>query len=464
MATDARALPLADGSSVTRGETLRQLPGKRDVFAGTWKGRAVIAKVFLDSRRGAVHAQREADGLMAFHAGGIAAPTILYRGMDQHNNPVILLQRIQPAESLAHGWALADADRRQVLLAQMMDVLVRQHEAGVCQTDLHLDNFLLSGGTIYSLDGAAVESQTQPLGQARSLENLALFFSQLLPEHDVSGVETARLYADRRGWPHDLIDRELPGLIRSQRLGRWLNLRPKLYRECSAIVHRQSAAGEYFAARTMDEALQQLALDPDATCPGEPGRLLKNGNTATVWRTRLDEMPVVVKRYNIKNRRHALKLAGRQSRASISWSNAHMLKLFGIATPRPLALVYRRKTALARVSYFIAEAVPGPDLRAWIDSHGDDAAAIDGIAAEVATLLRRLHALCITHGDMKATNIIVHDGMLYLIDLDAMRRHRSIRRFRRAWRRDMQRFLANWSSQPAVLASMRAHIGVLADE
>ena len=53
---------------------LRRLPGRREVFAGNRAGEAVVAKVYLDPRRAGVHARREAAGLEAFAAAGVAAP------------------------------------------------------------------------------------------------------------------------------------------------------------------------------------------------------------------------------------------------------------------------------------------------------------------------------------------------------------------------------------------------------
>jgi len=66
------------------------------------------------------------------------------------------------------------------------------------------------------------------------------------------------------------------------------------------------------------------------------------------------------------------------------------------------------------------------------------------IAAALLTLFGTLHALRISHGDLKATNLLWHDGQVVLIDLDAMTQHRSSRTHAQAWQRDRARFLRNW--------------------
>ena len=159
MVSESPLLTLADGKVVECGQTLRSLPDRRQVFAGQFGGRPVIVKVFLDRRRGPVHFRRELDGLHAFHNAGIAAPEVLYAGSDAQGRPVIVVARIGNAVALAALWQEAEPDLRRKLMQRMMDLLARHHAAGICQTDLHLDNFLVADGLIYSLDGDGVLAQ-----------------------------------------------------------------------------------------------------------------------------------------------------------------------------------------------------------------------------------------------------------------------------------------------------------------
>jgi len=200
MDTDSSPLALASGDVVECGETLRSLPDKRQVFAGELNGRAVIVKVFLDPRRARVHFRRELDGLHAFHNAGIAAPEVRYAGSDAAGRPVIVLARIGNAVALSTLWRQARPEQRARLMQRMVELLARHHAAGICQTDLHLNNFLVADGLVYSVDGDGVLAQEGELDERRSLQNLALYFSQLDPDQDPQSLAIAAHDAHRRGW------------------------------------------------------------------------------------------------------------------------------------------------------------------------------------------------------------------------------------------------------------------------
>ena len=74
----------------------------------------------------------------------------------------------------------------------------------------------------------------------------------------------------------------------------------------------------------------------------------------------------------------------------------------------------------------------------------------DGTAvpeAEINALVELLNALIrekISHGDLKGHNILWHQQRCYLIDLDAMQQHHSMRSFTRAYLKDRTRLLRNW--------------------
>ena len=50
----------------------------------------------------------------------------------------------------------------------------------------------------------------------------------------------------------------------------------------------------------------------------------------------------------------------------------------------------------------------------------------------------------ISHGDMKATNFIYTSKLLYVLDLDSMRRHKMAVRFRNRFSKDLARFRKIW--------------------
>ena len=455
---DATRLKLIDGGQVECAAVLRSLPGKREVYDAVSDGRPAIVKVFLDRRRAKVHFQRELDGLRAFHNAGIAAPQVLYAGEDDASRPVIVLARIGEARTLSDVWQEAGEDERQRLMQRMMELLARHHLAGIYQTDLHLNNFLVAEGLIYSLDGDGVLAQEGALDERRSLQNLALYCSQLDPDRDAFSLDMSSHYARLRSWPEALVRERLSPLIDAARMYRWRKFRAKIYRDCTAVQQSRAAGRTCFAVRSYGDALQRLLGDLDASCPVESSERLKDGNTATVWRADLGDLGLVVKRYNIKDRWHGVSRLFRESRASISWRNAHMLQMFGIETPDPVAYCLRREEPLQPVGYFLAEALAGVSLKDWVAQSRGEPDEIRRVAIMIGRLLARLRRLRITHGDLKAANLILHGERLFVIDLDSMRLHRFGVTFEYAWRKDMARFEANWSEMPEVAQIMRDEI------
>jgi tRNA A-37 threonylcarbamoyl transferase component Bud32 len=187
--------------------------------------------------------------------------------------------------------------------------------------------------------------------------------------------------------------------------------------------------------------------DPDATFPGRD-QALKNGNTCTVWAAMAGAQPLVIKRYNVKNLWHGIKLSTRRGRAFISWENAHRLLFYGIATPCPVALLKERRGALQPVAYFIMEQVEGVAAHEWFPDPKVPWEQKQRMAERIARLFGQLKEQRISHGDMKASNILLVADEPMLIDLDAMRQHSWGSEFRKARARDMRRFMRNWEGMP----------------
>ncbi|MCK5311250.1 MAG: hypothetical protein KAJ62_04030 [Desulfobacteraceae bacterium] len=178
--------------------------------------------------------------------------------------------------------------------------------------------------------------------------------------------------------------------------------------------------------------------------------LLKNGNSATIVKFKIDQTEVVIKRYNMKTIAHALRRAFKRTRAEHSWKFAHLLQEKGIHTPFPVAMKEKRLGPFRNKAYFIYEYVKGSTAFDYFHNSevGYDDKSI--IAEKIITMLDTLKSSMISHGDMKATNIIIHSNKPYLIDLDSMKTHKSNHRFRRAWKKDMNRFMQNWDDLPEI--------------
>jgi len=193
------------------------------------------------------------------------------------------------------------------------------------------------------------------------------------------------------------------------------------------------------------------------------GRMLKDGDRCTVVAVDSlgDGPPMVLKRYNLKNHFHTATHAVMRSRAAWGWINATRLLEAGLPTPRPLAMLEERRGGVLRMrSYLLTTFVPGRSLLDVVQAGGLDGARLRDQAKQFTVIWQKLGQLRLGHGDMKASNFLVDpDHRLWLIDLDGMRRHRSLMWLRRERRNDMRSFMRNWRDRPDVAAIFRARIG-----
>lgn len=419
------SLTLADGGRVDFRAVLRWLPGRRLSGVAEWQGRPVFAKLFFGAGA-ARYAQREQAGLAALSAAGLPTPGVL-TVFDLPGAVLLLSEYLDGAITLEQALEATHENTRH--LVESLALLGRLHGAGLVHDDLHLGNFLFHGETPWLIDGDGVHAASP--GQC--VDNLALFLSQLPLADDAQRAALLAAYA--RPVDPELLDAAVTG-CRQRRLRRFLG---KTLRNCTQFAVDRTARRFSTYLRAADDVLAPLLTDPDAALAA--GRLLKDGGTCTVAALETGRAPLVIKRYNLKHWRHALSRAWRPSRAWHSWLAAHRLAFYGIATPPPLAMLEERFGPLRGRAFLLTGWCPGDNLLHVLDAGQEPP---PPLATAIESLFAVLHRVRITHGDLKATNLLWHAGRLFLIDLDATVEHRNAAAFRRAWRRDRARFLRNW--------------------
>jgi tRNA A-37 threonylcarbamoyl transferase component Bud32 len=435
-------------------EVVRAIPGRRLVCRGAWQGKDVFIKLYLDGDK---YWQAECRGLQALADKGIAAAAVLHAGTaDRGALHVIVLQAIQPAETLETALSQAHEEAARIaLLQRAVACIASHHRAGLEQRDIHLNNFLLAGECLYTLDGGGIhDSGDAELPVTQSRDNLALFFAELYPDDDAFIDRVLPVYLQRRSWSSDDLPvatlRQRTNHFRDRRLRRFLK---KVFRDCSAFICVRSWRSFRIYDRTMDSAeMVEFLSDPDASLQHADAQYLKQGNTCTLWMTRVGDRRLVVKRYNIKGMKHGIGRAFRKTRAAVSWMNAHRLGMYGILTARPVALIEARFGPVRGRAWYISEFVAGDDASSLCGQTTPDRAGQIRAGQQVTDLLAQLALSSLSHGDMKATNFILSQQGAVVIDLDAMQKHVAPESFRRAQRRDLLRFMRNWEDCPEIKA------------
>jgi tRNA A-37 threonylcarbamoyl transferase component Bud32 len=192
------------------------------------------------------------------------------------------------------------------------------------------------------------------------------------------------------------------------------------------------------------------SLDEMLEVAKKPAKI-KNSHTNVVARLECEGRSFIVKRYNIKGFWHALSRCWRPSRAWVAWCNGNRLRFLGMATPQPIALIEKRFGPLRGVAYIIMQTIDGVPLSKLSTINQPH-------IKQTAQQILQLAAANISHGDMKASNFMVSDKDVYLIDLDSMKQHHSALVFKKMFKQDMERFMRNWQQQPEVAAAFQAEL------
>ena len=429
-------LSTADGATPVRCEALlRVLPGRRIVARAMHDGRVVLAKLFVGPRA-SVERQWEERGHFAFIRAGVATPEIVGGGNLLGGGEALLFEYLDGATPIT------EAD-----LPQTMPIIARLHAHGVVQNDLHLGNLLRTARGLFLVDGGGVSGMgdDKPLSLRASVRNLALFLAQFGIRAETGFVAAWHAYCVARGFK--TIDADGSPLLEAVHRARRIRLRAyqkKVLRDCSEF-YAERGFGYFFVCdrASFNERIDALIDDIDEQFAR--GRVIKAGNTATVARVYVDGAPLVIKRYNIKSWRHAISRMWRPTRAQRAWQNAHRLRMLGIPTVQPVALIEHRFGPLRRSAYFVMRDEGGIDLRERFESRH-----IKALVALFADLSRA----GLVHGDTKATNFVDVAGTVHVIDLDAMRAPRTKAALQRGVARDVERFIANWTDSATIRAAL----------
>jgi tRNA A-37 threonylcarbamoyl transferase component Bud32 len=351
---------------------------------------------------------------------------------------------------------------QQKLLLRCCQIVAKMHARGLYQDDIHLDNFLYDHDKIWIVDSASIKNNKAPLSKKLALSNLGLLLAQTPAEQRPNITEVCQHYSDIYDY-FTIKQDELNNTIIRMQQRRWSHYKKKLSRNCTEFWVAQNNTGITVVRKDhlSDELLDKLKNIDQWM---ESGRQLKDGNTATVAKVDYNGNPYVIKRYNIKNWRHALSRSLRPTRGWTSWHNGNYLRFNEINTPLPVALVEERFGFIRKRAWLITAYSNGVDLLTATKSTNMSPIALPQLPTLAANLVRQLIRANISHGDMKATNFIVTNNGLQLIDLDAMQIHASHAKTVVAINTDIDRLLRNWDEASVKLSFSSALQIALGDD
>lgn len=420
------SLTLPDGAALHIEAVLRLVPGKRIVTRAVYQDKTVLAKILFTTSALA----REQQGYQQLHDSGATTPEQLACFNGEGGN-VVLYHYLANAEPLDQLWARSHPDARQGLLKQLLDIVALCYHAEICQADLHLGNFLMQGETLYALDPA---SCVPCMDAWARLENLGLLVAQLpFEQHEALSIDICKRFIEV------MVD-DLLEMAEAQWHRRKQDYLTKMFRDCTDIARCGTRTHRILCRRDLlTPAMSQALADPAAL--ESHAHILKAGRSATVFAVDIDSRRYVFKRYHHKDFWRRVRRLWRTSRAARSWRIAHALRFTGIPTPTPVALIEQRTLGNVTQAWFVTEALSGNTLQEHWQRQMPSLAEHQSLRS----LFQLLARAGISHGDMKATNLLVQDKHIFLIDFDGAR-ELSGPALKQALQDDLDRFLRNWET------------------
>lgn len=391
-------------------------------------------------------------------------------------------------ETILPTLPLNEQPRMRCLLAHTLGhFLARMHNAGVAHHDLHPGNLLVriepeQEPQLYLVDLHAVAFGS-PLSRRATRDNLGLFSNWFaLRTERTDRHRFWRAYREARGGslPHSpvgVMEKAIEEKTTALNSQRWKEHKQVCLgnARCFRTVRGKAATGHAVADLDAD-FLRQLADDPDALFHRPDTKLLKECITGTVAEVTIPgpagERSVIYKRFHVKSRTDPWTSLVRPHAALRCYTLGHALRLRGVATPRPLCVLLRRRRGLVYEGYLMTEKVQeARDLHEYVNSvwgREDPRSTL----IEVARLIRRLHDRGFSHRDLKAPNCLVgsapvdspaegqpdnytrrverllSSAAVWLIDLVGVRSHRKLSFARKV--RNLSRLNASFVRDPRI--------------
>lgn len=179
--------------------------------------------------------------------------------------------------------------------------------------------------------------------------------------------------------------------------------------------------------------------------------LYKYGSRSVVGTIELaDATPVVLKYYYPKGLIKHLSYGIGGSRCLRSWSAALAFEYLGLPTPPALSVAewHSLGGAWLRKSFLVTGQAAGITLEQWLRQNQENPTRLESMAEQLRGIFARMAAYRISHGDLKATNILVAaNDSVSLVDLDATEFLSPLREWPGRRQRDARIFAENWNPQ-----------------
>jgi len=443
---------MPDGEILLFLRVFRFLKGKRIVLLAKYKNRQVVIKLFL-GKRAWLAQKKDLNGVEAFQLSGLRTPAVVcdnYRDAKLDGRidcRFVMFEYLEDALSLQVFFELCKNEKLLEQRVREVSIIIASlHMHGKTHEDIHLDNLVICNDDLYIIDGGGVKSHVLFLSSRSANNNLAKFMSILYPAYDrfIGVLLSAYLEKTEGKYYIELNNFIMRVLIKRKRRERFVL---KCLRNCTNF--RVEKGKEHFlsiAKKYDNQFIRQIMNNPESHI--ESGNVFKKGSTNTLAIITLEKGErFLIKKY--KSTKGLMQKYLRRllpSRARTSWKNMHLMKMLGILTPAPVAMLEIRKGPFVLVSYVVSEYLESEHAMDYFSKSRKVNTNWPVLVKSIGQILLTMKNNYIYHGDLKGNNILISDYKVYLIDFDSMISYKRWFFFRGRLQKDQKRFVCNWQN------------------
>ena len=317
------------------------------------------------------------------------------------------------------------------MLLNKLAVFIRDiHEKGFCHYDLHAGNILIkfnkeqnvTGYDLYLMDLHRVKI-FKSVSTNKRIFNLAQIFNSLSSIMTMSDkFDFIRSYGDS-AFGNVTDEKELVRQIDEQsskiRNIHYRSRRKRCLKESSVFSRRMIANMKMFFRKGYDtDSLHELIEKHNSALTNNDSAVIikRDSKTALTRHAFKDKtvQNVVVKQYRVGCFGCLLKNLFRGSAGRKAWVAGNGLRVYGLNTPLPLALLEKKRSGITTGSYLIMEEVKDSlEMDRYILKNLDNRKDIKkkkALISNIANTLGEMHNHNIFHHDLKTCNIMVKEN------------------------------------------------------
>ncbi len=206
----------------------------------------------------------------------------------------------------------------------------------------------------------------------------------------------------------------------------------------------------YYSPKLNLEWLRDLLVHEVPLSRKESDNVLASDDSSAILKLESDSGFVAARYYFKSTLKKKISSTVRQSEACVSWFYGHHLMVNQIRTPAPLAMMEERKIGVCLRSWYLSESDDSIDCESYYVHNQSITPAMANIVSAIVDLFISLRECHLSHGNIKAGNILISPTGPSLTGNEKMAFHANARKAEKMFRYDIETFMDSWDEKYSV--------------